>query len=314
MRLPDFFIVGHSKSGTTALYEMLRQHPQIYLPAAKEPWFFADELHERTPPRPEGIPGSLAEYAEWFAAAESGQRVGEASPQYLRSRSAAENIARAVPDARIIAIFREPASFLHSLHLQFLQVNIETQSDFARALALEPRRRDGHDLPRHTYWPASLLYSEHTRYVEQLTRYLAVFPREQVHVIIYDDFRGDNDATVREILRFLDVDDEAVVAQVQANPTVRARSQLLNEVVHAVGVGRGPISRTVKGSIKFITPQTIRRNAFHAVRERVVFAGPSEPDAQTIAELRARLKPEVLAFSEYLQRDLVKLWGYDSVD
>ena len=52
MRLPDFFIVGHSKSGTTALYEMLRQHPQIYLPAAKEPWFFADELHERTPPRP----------------------------------------------------------------------------------------------------------------------------------------------------------------------------------------------------------------------------------------------------------------------
>ena len=314
MRLPDFLIVGHSKSGTTALFEMLRQHPQIYLPAAKEPWFFADELHERTPPRPEGIPGSLAEYAEWFAGAECGQRVGEASPQYLRSPSAAGNIARAIPDARIIAIFREPASFLHSLHLQFLQANVETQSDFARALALEPSRREGRDLPRHTYWPTSLLYSEHTRYVEQLTRYLAVFPREHVQVIIYEDFRADNDGTVREILRFLDVDDEAVVTEVQANPTVRARSQLLNEVVHAVGVGRGPISRTVKGSIKFITPQAMRRNAFHAVRERVVFARPSEPDDQTIAELRVRLKPEVLAFSEYLQRDLVKLWGYDSVD
>ena len=199
-------------------------------------------------------------------------------------------------------------------HMQFLQVNVENQSDFARALALEPRRRDGHDLPRHGYWPKSLLYSEHVRYVEQLTRYLAVFAPEQVHVIIYEDFRADNAGTVRQILRFLDVDDDIVVAPVQANPTVRARSQLLNEVVHAVGVGRGPFSRTVKESIKLVTPEAIRRNAFHAVRERVVFAEPSEPDERTLSELRVRLKPEVLAFSEYLQRDLVRLWGYDSVD
>jgi len=53
-RLPDFFIVGQPKSGTTALYEMLRRHPEIFMPASKEPWFFADELHERPPPRPEG--------------------------------------------------------------------------------------------------------------------------------------------------------------------------------------------------------------------------------------------------------------------
>ena len=57
----------------------------------------------------------------------------------------------------------------------------------------------------------------------------------------------------------------------------------------------------------------MRRSALHAVRERVVFAGSSEPDDQAIAQLRVRLKPEVLAFSDYLQRDLVKLWGYDSV-
>jgi hypothetical protein len=66
-RLPDFFIVGHQKCGTTAMFEMLRRHPQIYLPAVKEPWFFADELHERTPPRPEGTPRSLAEYEAYFA-------------------------------------------------------------------------------------------------------------------------------------------------------------------------------------------------------------------------------------------------------
>jgi hypothetical protein len=314
MRLPDFFIVGHSKSGTTALYEMLKRHPQIYMPAGKEPWFFADELHERTPPRPEGIPRSLEEYAGWFADALPEQRVGEASPQYLRSRSAARNIAQVQPDARIIAIFREPASFLHSLHLQFLQVNIETESDFGRALALESSRRDGHRVPRHTYWPQSLLYSEHTRYVEQLRRFHTVFPDSQVHVVIYEEFRDDNAGTVREILRFLEIDGTVPVEPLQANPTVRARSQALNEVVHAVGVGRGPISRAVKGSIKLVTPATLRRSAFHAVQQHVVFGGAPEPDATVISGLRSRLKPEVIALGEYLHRDLVKLWGYDSVD
>jgi hypothetical protein len=314
MRLPDFFIVGHSKSGTTALYEMLKQHPQIYLPPGKEPWFFAEELRERTPPRPEGIPGSLEEYAGWFTGARPEQRVGEASPQYLRSRSAARNIAQVAPDARIIAIFREPASFLQSLHLQFLQANIETESDFGRALALEPSRRDGHSVPRHTYWPQSLLYSEHTRYVEQLRRFHTEFPDSQVHVVIYEEFRDDNPGTVREILRFLEIDETVAVEPLEANPTVRARSQALNELVHAVGVGRGPVSRAVKGSIKFLTPATLRRNAFHAVQEHIVFGGAPAADATVIAGLRSQLKPEVVALSEYLHRDLVKLWGYDSVD
>jgi Sulfotransferase domain len=314
MRLPDFFIVGHSKSGTTALYEMLRQHPEIFMPAAKEPWFFAEELHERTPPRPEGIPESVAEYAEWFADARSDQRVGEASPQYLRSQSAAANIAEVNPDARIVAIFREPASFLRSLHLQFVQTNVETESDLARALALEPRRREGHDVPAHTYWPTSLMYSGHTRYEAQLRRFHDVFPPDHVHVVIYEDFRADNEGTVRDILRFLGVDESVALAAVEANPTVQVRSQLLNEAVHAIGVGRGPLSRAIKAGIKSVTPDSLRRDAFHAVRERVVFSEPRTPDLQLTAELRKRLKPEVVAFGEYLQRDLVTLWGYDSGD
>ena len=65
-RPPDFFIVGQPKSGTTALYEMLRRHPQIFMPENKEPWFFAEELHERTPPRPGGTPETLAEYLALF--------------------------------------------------------------------------------------------------------------------------------------------------------------------------------------------------------------------------------------------------------
>src|SRR6266851_1666101 len=100
-RVPDFFIVGNSKSGTTALY--------------------------------------------------------------LWSQSAARRIAQARPDARIIAILREPASFLRSLHLQFLQTYVETESDLRKAIGLEEARREGRNIPRYTYWPQALLYSEHVR-------------------------------------------------------------------------------------------------------------------------------------------------------
>ena len=310
---PDFFIVGHPKCGTTALYEMLRRHPQIYMPDVKEPWFFATELHERTPPRPQGTPKNMQEYIALFADAQPGQKLGEASPHYLWSHTAAGQIAEVRPDAKIIAILREPASFLHSLHLQFVEVYYETEADLRRALALEKPRSEGRQVPRYSYWPQLLLYSEHIRYVEQLRRYHEVFGEDQVKVLIYDDFRDDNEATVRSVLRFLDVQDTAPIEVVQANPTVRARSQKLNEMVHAVGVGRGPISHAVKEAIKAVTPAGPRRSALYAFQRRVVFGSPRPPDQELMAEIRSRYVDEVKALGEYLGRDLVSLWGYGDV-
>ncbi len=310
-KLPDFFIVGHPKCGTTALYEMLKPHPEIFMPDVKEPWYFATELHERTPPRPQGIAGSLEEYAELFADARPGQHIGEASPHYLWSHTAAQKIAEVRPDAKIIAILREPASFLHSLHLQFVEVYYETEADLRTALELEGERREGRKLPRYGYWPQMLLYSEHVRYVEQLKRYHDVFGRDQVQILIYDDFRTDNEQTVRSVQRFLGVDDTRPFGAVEANPTVRARSQMLNEVVHAVGVGRGPISHALKESIKAVTPAGPRRKALYALQRNVVFGKPKPADEQLMAELRDTYRGQVEAASDYLGRDLIELWGYD---
>ncbi|MGD0452052.1 MAG: sulfotransferase [Solirubrobacteraceae bacterium] len=313
MRVPDFFIVGHPKSGTTALYEMLRRHPQIYMPDGKEPWFFADELHERTPPRPGGTPNTLEEYLALFAAARPEQRVGEASPFYLWSHTAASRIAEVQPAARIVAILREPASFLHSLHLQLVKSYIESEADFRKAISLEHDRRQGRHIPRYTYWPQTLLYSEHVRYVEQLRRYHALFGAEQVLVLIYDDFRSDNEGTVRRVLRFLGVDDVSSIHVTQANPTVRVRSQRLHHLVHAVSVGTGPLSVAVKRAVKALVPRQLRRRALFATQNRVLFGEPLPPDAALQRELRERFRPEVVALSEYLDRDLVSLWGYDDV-
>ncbi len=137
-RVPDFFIVGHHKSGTTALYEMLKRHPQIFMPDLKEPRFFAGDLPARLePPTARRLPATLEEYLALFADARPDQRAGEASPSYLRSHAAAGAIARLAPDARIIAILREPASFVRSMHLQLVQSHVETERDLAKALAAE---------------------------------------------------------------------------------------------------------------------------------------------------------------------------------
>ena len=148
-RAPDFYIVGHPKSGTTALYEMLRSHPEIFMPDFKEPRYFASDLPSRfREPRASGLPAETYEdYLALFAPAEPGQRVGEASTAYIWSREAPAQIARARPDARIIALFREPASFLTSLHLQLRQIRIESAPTLRQALALEDARRAGRALP-----------------------------------------------------------------------------------------------------------------------------------------------------------------------
>jgi Sulfotransferase domain len=312
-RLPDFFIVGQPKSGTTALYEMLRAHPQIYMPEGKEPWFFADELFERTPPRPGGTPSTLAEYTALFAGARPEQRLGEASALYLWSRTAARRIAEVQPEAKIIALMREPASFLRSLHLQFVQVYVETEADFRRAIELEPARRRGESVPRYTYWPKALLYSEHVRYVEQLRRYEQRLGRERMLVLVYDDFRADNETTVSSVLRFLEVDDTYPIAAREANPTVQVRSQRLNELIHAVSVGRGPVSLGVKAALKAVSPRPLRRAAVRAAKERVLYARAQPVDEAMTRELRRRYEGEVVALSEYLDRDLVSLWGYDQI-
>jgi hypothetical protein len=309
--VPDFFVVGHPKSGTTALYEMLRRHPQIFMSEEKEPWYFSPELRHRPPPRrPFAIPETFELYLSLFAAAGPQQRAGEASTTYLWSRAAAGMIAEAQPDARIVAILREPASFLRSLHLQFVEAHIETEGDLRRALALEGARREGRHIARHSYWPQLLQYSEHVRYVEQLRRYHDVFAPEQVLVLIYDDFRADNEGTVRTVLRFLGVDDTAPVQALEANPTVRPRSRAVHELVHALAVGRGPVSRGVKSVVTSLTPRQARRRLLAALRRNVVYGTPDAVDEELMSELRRRFTPEVVALGEYLDRDLVSLWGY----
>ena len=312
-RVPDFFIAGHAKSGTTALYLILRRHPQIFMPSLKEPQFFAPEMRAEERFARE-LPATREDYLALFAAARPEQRVGEASPSYLRSPTAAMEIAAFAPAARVVAVFREPASFLRSLHLQFVQTMIETETDLRRALALEDLRREGRELPRGARSAQAFMYSEHVRYASQLQRFREAFPREQVLALIYDDFRTDNEGTARQIMRFLGVDDTLEVQAVEANPTVAVRAGRLHGFKRSVHLAQGPAARAVKRSLNGAIPPLLRRTVLRPLRRelrrKVVFAEPPPPDEELMAELRERFRPEVAALGAYLGRDLEGLWGY----
>ncbi len=315
-RVPDFLIVGHPKSGTTALHQMLERHPQVYMPM-KEPRFFAQELRSRLSRLgPRRAPERLEDYLRLFAGATPGQLAGEASPSYLRSHEAAARIAAVAPDARIVTIFREPASFLRSFHLQSVHNHVETAKSFQRAIELEPARRRGKKIPRFSQSPETLLYSDHVHYTEQLRRFHSHFPPEQVLVLIYDDFRAQNAATVARVISFLGLESIGEVVPVETGTLPSIRSLTLHQLERVVLVARrnpnssSPLLRAVNS----VLPSSWHSERLQTAWRKAVYGPPEVPDPGFMEELRRRFRGEVESFGEYIGRDLIALWGYDRLD
>ncbi len=201
------------------------------------------------------------------------------------------------------------------MHLQAVRNYDETEKDFRKAIALETRGAKAGASRACPNSPRSLMYSELIRYVEQLRRYHAVFPPEQVLVLIYDDFRADNEGTVRRVLRFLDVDDTLPVPPVELDTLRTPRYVWLDQVMRASAmVRRTPPGAKLAKSLAALAPPPLRDSATRAeIARRIRYIDTPPPDQQLMLELRRRFKPEVKATSEYLGRDLVALWGYDSI-
>lgn len=309
---PDFFLVGHHKSGTTAMYQMLRRHPQIFMPDLKEPRFMADDLPWQGPAgRRRPHPETAEDYLALFAGAGPEQIRGEASATYLFSGTAAARIAEVRPDAKIVAILREPVSFLRSLHTTYLQIRFEVEPDLGAAIALEPERRAGRRLPPEAYLPQLLQYTEQVRYLDQLRRYEQRFDPANLLVLIYDDFQQDNQGVVRRVLRFLGVDDSVTLEPLEANVTTWSyRSPRMDAALRSAALGRGRLWAPVGRVARALTTQRLRRGAVRTLRGRFVVEGAPPLRPELARELRERLRPEVAALGEHLGRDLLALWGY----
>jgi len=289
---PDFFIVGAFKCGTTALYAYLRQHPGVYMPFHKEPLFFGDDLTRRYGRMTE------AQYIALFRDAKPGQRVGEASAWYLYSTSAAREIAAFSPDARIIAMVRNPVEVMYAEHSQLIFNVEEDLLDFADALAAEPARRQGDRMPPGPLRPETLFYRHSVRFADQLERYFDVFGRDRVHVILFDDFRRDTAGTYRAVLEFLGVDPSFAPNFGVRNPNKRVRFPRLQRLVFQPP---GPVLRLV--------PRLRRFPIVHRAREAMLRLNSSATqrqamDAQLRSRLTAEMQPEIERLGKLIGRDL----------
>jgi hypothetical protein len=221
---PNFFIVGAPRCGTTAMYDYLRQHPDIFMPYRKEPVYFGADLTKRLPYLDE------EGYLKLFSASNGEARVGEATVWYLYSQTAPREIEAFSPDARIIIMLRDPVDMIHSLHSHWLFTGNEEIGDFEEALAAEADRRSGRRLPRNVRRPEGLQYRSVGRYANHVKRYLDTFGRDRVHIIVYDDFSASPNDEYRATLEFLGVDPtfEADFSVVNQNKSFRsARIQRL---------------------------------------------------------------------------------------
>jgi hypothetical protein len=237
--LPNLFVLGAPKCGTTAVRNYLAQHPDLYVPE-KERHPFGRDLTFGPRSRM-----TEAECAAVYGGA-TGQRYrADCAIWYLFSETAAQEIAEAVPDARCIALLRQPADMVYSLHSEFLYQGDEDITDFAEALAAEEDRRHGHRIPPDCYAPWALQYRQVARYADQLERYLAVFPPEQLHIVLFDDLRADTPAVYRGILEFLGLDASHEATLEVANPNKVVRSPGMRDFLRHPPEPLRRIGRTV---------------------------------------------------------------------
>lgn len=287
--LPDFFIVGAPKCGTTSLAYYLRQHPGVFIPGRKEPHYFGKDLNGWRPF------SGVEEYLALFEDA-GGRLCGEASTWYLYSHSAAEEIHDHNPQARIIVMVRDPVDVIASLHNQLLHDGYhEDLEDLAAALAAEPDRRAGRRIPASCRRPEALQYTEVVRFAPQIRRYHETFGADRVHVVVFDDLRTRTLGVYRAVLDFLSVDTAFVPDLEIRNRSKRTRSRRLHAAM------RSPVMRRLAR----VAPESTRTTVRNTVqRVNTQFAPRAPLDRAVEMRLRDRLAPEVRALEELLDRDL----------
>ncbi len=288
-RLPDFLIVGAAKSGTTSLYHYLRQHPQIFLPSAKECWFFAfakgvvpdEPIFSRV-----SLITSLADYTAQFEDASPAQVVGECSTAYLHLwRQTIPNIREAYGDRDlpgIVILLRNPIERAYSHYMfdsqeGFLDDGFEESIEACLADAVSPYNN----------------YLTYGLYSEQIAAYSELFPRVSVHTT--DDLARDPAGVVGELLRFLRVDPSVRIdtdfrANISGKP---ARRWLVSLVVK---------DNALKRAVKPFLKDTVRQKVRTLVLERSV---RREPMSETAADrLRQFYHSDVERLSRLIGRDL----------
>lgn len=207
MTLPNFIIIGAPKAGSHSLYDYLRKHPQIFMPKIKEPRYFSYRGHSQD--RLKYPIFTLEEYEALYSNVKDETAIGEASAIYFWTKETPERIHELLPEVKLIVSLREPVQRVFSIyHMNMRSRGANEGKSFIEALHSDPMLQ--------------------RKYHECLAPYFKLFPRENIKVLIFEDMVKDTPGTLREIYRFLGVDEDFLPDLKVSNPGGVPRSKALH--------------------------------------------------------------------------------------
>ncbi len=281
---PDFLIVGAMRAGTTLVYDLLRQHPSVYMPEQKELHFFSVRGKDPWKVPLEGATVRICrwdDYARFFEDAPPGALKGEASTSYLYTPWAAEAIRQFHPDVKLVCVLRDPVERAFSHFLWLVRRGLEGSRTFEEALQREPERmREGSDFGRYV-WVG--------RYYEQLRRLYRHFRREQILVVFFEDLMSDPVRVAQKVYRHLGAPDSfAPIVRGRRNPSGTPRWRWLE----LLGKSVRPLGRSWPGLARL----------GYRIRDWNLQRPHLSPDTE--AALREAYRQEILALEGLLGRPL----------
>ena len=248
MALPDFFIIGAPKAGTTALHAALAAHPSLFMSSVKEPKFF---LTDGPPPSRGGGPGDVQTYREhiWgrpeyealFAAAPPGALRGESTPFYLYNQAAQERIRALIPHAKLIVILRDPVERAHSNWTHLWSAGLDPIGDFVPACAEEDARVAAG-------WADFWHYTRLGKYGEQLENLFLRFGQEQVFILRYRALIDAPAQTLDDVCQFLGVHPGIIGHVPKQNVTAHPAPSLSHLTLSKLLRGAAAAGRHLPGS------------------------------------------------------------------
>lgn len=283
---PNFFLIGAPKSGTTALSEYLRRHPDILFSNPKEPHFFSTDFSNQRL-------RTMDEYLGCFSHHRNESAIGEGSALYLYSRHAVRNILKHAPDARFIVLLRNPVTAVQSFHWQLLYSHEENITDFRKAWAAQHDRANGLRIPRGTMIKEALQYGEVFKYGTQLERLFHDVEKSRVKIIPYDDFRTDPGKIYLEVLDFLGVEQIDIEDYEVVNKSKKMRFPILEKPME-----------TVDRLLKNAGMKTNLGLKSRIKRLNTRYAPSPNLDADTKMELRNYFRDEIKKTAGLIDRNL----------
>jgi hypothetical protein len=289
--LPTFLIIGAAKAGTTTIFDILKQHPHLFLPYAKEPMFFSHD---------DNYSKGLDWYTNtYFKGSDLYPSRGEATPHYLYwSEKTAKRISYAYENGYIkfIVILRDPVARAFSWYGNMLKDGTENLS-FGEAIRIEDQRLKDNEPELHRTGSMQFGYFKGGCYATLLQPFLELFPKEKFHFILQEDIIEHHEKMTTDLLTFIGVDSNILLKPVRSN----SASMPYSSALHGWLRNRSNMKEYLKKIIPFKLRYKLKIQVMNANLKPVK---SSKMDDETNNSLRKRYKEEILSLQTIIDRDL----------